>query len=196
MHKTPPFPKALKIWSPAGSGVPRIPTDRGAWWATVHRVAESQTRLKRPSSHTSGGIDEDQLRYFSHGWLRGRGQTAPESEPRASGLFPCYLVTTRGPRKQSKKYRKARAETHWGLGWSPTAWTRAHVLPSKGWGRARALGSDAEAEPQEAGGWAQAWPSIREASSKTTRAVLVDRTPGPGCIGSPARWFDFLSLLE
>ena len=92
----------IKIWSPAGSGVPRIPTGRGAWWATVHRVAESQTRLKRPSSHTSGGIDEDQLRYFSHGWLRGRGQTAPESEPRASGLFPCYLVTTQGPRKQQK----------------------------------------------------------------------------------------------
>ena len=22
------------------------PTDRGAWWATVHRVAKSQTRLK------------------------------------------------------------------------------------------------------------------------------------------------------
>ena len=23
----------------------RIPMDKGAWWATVHRVAESQTRL-------------------------------------------------------------------------------------------------------------------------------------------------------
>ena len=23
----------------------RIPMDRGAWWATVHRVAESRTRL-------------------------------------------------------------------------------------------------------------------------------------------------------
>ena len=23
----------------------RIPTDRGAWWATVHGVAKSQTRL-------------------------------------------------------------------------------------------------------------------------------------------------------
>ena len=26
------------------------PTDRAAWWATVHEVTESQTRLKRPSN--------------------------------------------------------------------------------------------------------------------------------------------------
>ena len=26
--------------------------DRGAWLATVHRVAKSQTRLKQPSVHT------------------------------------------------------------------------------------------------------------------------------------------------
>ena len=29
----------------------RIPMDRGAWWAAVHRVAKSQTRLKRLSMH-------------------------------------------------------------------------------------------------------------------------------------------------
>ena len=28
-----------------------IPMDRGAWWATVHRVSKSQTRLKRLSTH-------------------------------------------------------------------------------------------------------------------------------------------------
>ena len=28
------------------------PMDRGAWWATVHSIAESQTRLKRLSPHT------------------------------------------------------------------------------------------------------------------------------------------------
>ena len=28
------------------------PADRGAWWATVHRVAKSQTRLKQLSTHT------------------------------------------------------------------------------------------------------------------------------------------------
>ena len=30
----------------------RIPMDRGAWWATVHRVAKSQTRLKWLNTHT------------------------------------------------------------------------------------------------------------------------------------------------
>ena len=30
----------------------RIPTDRGAWWATVHRVAKKWTRLKWLSMHT------------------------------------------------------------------------------------------------------------------------------------------------
>ena len=29
----------------------RIPMDRGAWWATAHRVAQSQTQLKRLSMH-------------------------------------------------------------------------------------------------------------------------------------------------
>ena len=27
------------------------PTDRGAWWSTVHRVAKSRTRLKRQRVH-------------------------------------------------------------------------------------------------------------------------------------------------
>ena len=27
------------------------PMDRGAWWATVHGVAKSQTRLKQLSTH-------------------------------------------------------------------------------------------------------------------------------------------------
>ena len=27
------------------------PMDRGAWWATLHRVAESQTQLKQVSMH-------------------------------------------------------------------------------------------------------------------------------------------------
>ena len=30
----------------------RIPMDRGAWWATVHRVTKSQTQLKRLNAHT------------------------------------------------------------------------------------------------------------------------------------------------
>ena len=30
----------------------RIPMDRGAWWATVHRVTKSQTQLERLNMHT------------------------------------------------------------------------------------------------------------------------------------------------
>ena len=32
----------------------RIPIDRGAWQATVHGVAKSQTRLRRLSLHAHG----------------------------------------------------------------------------------------------------------------------------------------------
>ena len=32
------------------------PTDRGAWWATVHRVAKSQTRLKQLHARTQMSI--------------------------------------------------------------------------------------------------------------------------------------------
>ena len=31
----------------------RIPMDRGAWWATVHRVAKSQTWLSNQAQHTA-----------------------------------------------------------------------------------------------------------------------------------------------
>ena len=31
----------------------RIPMDRGAWWATVHRVAKSQTQLSDQAQHTA-----------------------------------------------------------------------------------------------------------------------------------------------
>ena len=31
------------------------PVDRGAWWAAVHRVAQSQTRLRRLSKHACIG---------------------------------------------------------------------------------------------------------------------------------------------
>ena len=34
----------------------RIPMDRGAWQASVHRVAQSQTRLKQFSTHASSSL--------------------------------------------------------------------------------------------------------------------------------------------
>ena len=35
----------------------RIPMDRGAWWAAVHGVAKSQTRLSDFPTHTLRGGD-------------------------------------------------------------------------------------------------------------------------------------------
>ena len=32
------------------------PMDRGAWWATVHGVTESQTRLKQLGTHTQSEL--------------------------------------------------------------------------------------------------------------------------------------------
>ena len=34
----------------------RIPVDRGAWRATVHRVSKSRTQLKQLSTHAMDGI--------------------------------------------------------------------------------------------------------------------------------------------
>ena len=31
---------------------PENPLDRGAWWATVHRVTKSRTRLKQLNTHS------------------------------------------------------------------------------------------------------------------------------------------------
>ena len=39
------------------------PTDRGAWWAAVHRVAQSQTRLKWLSTHTFQNDQQDKSSY-------------------------------------------------------------------------------------------------------------------------------------
>ena len=46
----------------------RIPVDRGAWWATVHRVAKSQTRLRWLNTHTHNvylGVWSNERGYFS-----------------------------------------------------------------------------------------------------------------------------------
>ena len=48
-------------WRGKGNGNPlrysclENPVDRGAWWAAVHRVAQSQTRLKRLSMQACFG---------------------------------------------------------------------------------------------------------------------------------------------
>ena len=48
----------VRLGFPDGSVVKKLPAntgdtgDRGAWWATVHGVTKSQTRLQQPSMHT------------------------------------------------------------------------------------------------------------------------------------------------
>ena len=46
------------------------PLDRGAWWATVHRVSKSRTGLKRLSTHTRAisPLDCEHIKDNSH-WL-------------------------------------------------------------------------------------------------------------------------------
>ena len=41
------------------------PMDRGAWWAIVHGVAKSQTRLKRLSTAQSNGWVNNKIKMFS-----------------------------------------------------------------------------------------------------------------------------------
>ena len=52
----------------------RIPMDRGAWWATVHRVEKSQTPLKRLSMYAQL---QDQVLSWRHSrelWEGGMGR--------------------------------------------------------------------------------------------------------------------------
>ena len=42
-------------WQPTPVFLPKNPVDRGAWWAAVHGVAWSRTRLKRLSMHACLG---------------------------------------------------------------------------------------------------------------------------------------------
>ena len=44
----------------------RIPMDRGAWWATVHETAKSQTRQSdQTQQHRDGNEDSERLRNVS-----------------------------------------------------------------------------------------------------------------------------------
>ena len=45
-----------KAWQPTQDSYLENPMDRGAWWATVHRVTKSLTRLKRLIMHQTGQV--------------------------------------------------------------------------------------------------------------------------------------------
>ena len=40
-----------RAWQPTPVFLPKEALDRGAWWATVHRIAKSWTQLKRHTMH-------------------------------------------------------------------------------------------------------------------------------------------------
>ena len=58
--------------------------DRGVWRATVHGAAESQTRLKRPSTHTPCLIDYTLIRALSRDEPLEKG-TATHSSGKSRG---------------------------------------------------------------------------------------------------------------
>ena len=46
------------------------PMDSGAWWATVHRVTQSQTQLKQLSTHTHAHVWGLLTNKLFYKWLR------------------------------------------------------------------------------------------------------------------------------
>ena len=74
------------------------PMDRGAWWATVHRVAKSRIQLKRLSIHTHTKTSLNNLIYYTH-WcfltlLEVKISSVPGESPMEAGMYvcvrPCY----------------------------------------------------------------------------------------------------------
>ena len=53
-------------WQPTPVFLPGESMDRGAWWATVHGVAKSQTPLKQMSTHTR---PDESLNTRKNSWL-------------------------------------------------------------------------------------------------------------------------------
>ena len=64
--------------------------DRGAWWATVHSVTKSQTRLKRLSTHTKeNGATEDAMVGWHH-QLNGHESEQTPGDSGGQGSLACY----------------------------------------------------------------------------------------------------------
>ena len=49
-----------RAWQPTPVFLPGEPHGQRTWWATVHRVAKSKTRLKRFSMHAHGLLTKPQ----------------------------------------------------------------------------------------------------------------------------------------
>ena len=61
----------------------RIPIDRGAWWATVHGVTKSRTRLTKHSTHSTHSL------VWQFPFLI--SQFFPDSTFRATGLTKKFI---------------------------------------------------------------------------------------------------------
>ena len=72
---------------------------RGAWWATVHRVAKSQTRLRRPRKHILSCLwkkTQNSCSNFFLSHVRDRQSSALTKDPQSHqvrGLQPAYYLT-------------------------------------------------------------------------------------------------------
>ena len=75
----------LEGWAGEGNGKPlqysclENPVDRGAWWAAVHRIAQSRTRLKRLSMHDA--LDKEMATQSSILAWRIPGTEEPGGQP-------------------------------------------------------------------------------------------------------------------
>ena len=56
------------------------PMDRGAWWATVHGAAQSQTRLKQLSMHTDSVASLSISSVYKEGTVVNEDQTKLETK--------------------------------------------------------------------------------------------------------------------
>ena len=82
-------PNRRRQWHPLQYSCLENPMDGGAWWASVHGVAKSQTRLKRLSSRVPNRII--QLITKAHSapwWLNYQMQEVGEFVNAGSGVYP------------------------------------------------------------------------------------------------------------
>ena len=63
----------------------RIPKDRGAWWAMVHRVTKSQTQVKRLTTH--GHIPSNTKGCIVNVSANTAAPPGPMHHPEARGMY-------------------------------------------------------------------------------------------------------------
>ena len=67
--------------------LPEDPMDRGAWWATVHRVAKSRTQLKQLSMHI--GVSRQWLLSHQGSMITNKLEESPRGSDTRIGGFLC-----------------------------------------------------------------------------------------------------------